>query len=164
MDRRYLFVVDCEFNSMNGELLSMAIVPLWPSETAGDTAGSREFYEVLEHDHLQIHPWVAENVIPVMNKTSVNMQNFQINLERFLKEHHVKHLYFDWPDDIAYFSRALITGPGTRIKVPGNLRMEFVPGINCPSEVPHNALHDARGVAWSISRLLTEQTRRALAH
>ena len=55
----------------------------------------------------------------------------------------------DWPDDIAYFCRLLVTGPG-QIVSTGTLRFLFLDNTGFStaenSRVPHNALHDARAL------------------
>ncbi len=164
MSGRFSYVVDCEWNSPTRELLSMAIVPLWPS-VAGERTGpvddpTHEFYETIQHSGESIDPFVQEQVLPVLGKVQIPRREFQGKLEAFLRDRHVSRLLFDWPEDIAYFCNALITGPGTRLLLPRHLQMENVTGLDSYSEVPHNALHDARGMAY----LLRKHFRRMAAH
>jgi hypothetical protein len=55
----------------------------------------------------------------------------------------------DWPDDIRYFMEALITGPGNRIIMPTKIDFKLDLTIDYDSDVPHNALYDARGIRKS---------------
>jgi hypothetical protein len=124
--------IDCEWNSFGGELISMALV----SET-GD-----EFYEVLEC--VDPHPWVAENVIPVLNKDNVSLDEFRRLLKVYLAQFNECNIVADWPEDIERFCATLITGPGYRIDTPP-LSMQIV-RIDTISKIPHYALEDARAL------------------
>jgi hypothetical protein len=126
--------IDCEFNGFGGELISMALV----------AEDGEQFYEVIELlDYIT--PWVAENVMPILNKDSVSFSVFQTKLQQFLHRYPSVHIIADWPDDIKYFCQALISGPGTRINTPP-LTMEILK-IDAVSKLPHNALEDAIAIA-----------------
>lgn len=125
--------IDCEFNSMNGQLLSMALVPL--------NSKAPQFYQELQI-HEPIDPWVAEHVIPHMHKEKVDVPGFQCLLEGYLRQFRQVDLVCDWPEDSSYFTRILITGPGTRINTPP-LTIEIRRDLDAVSEVPHHALYDA---------------------
>ena len=59
----------------------------------------------------------------------------------------------DWPEDFAQFSMLLVTGPGDMVPMnPLTLRLVRIGGFSCAanSEVPHNALHDARALRKHI--------------
>lgn len=124
--------LDCEFNEFKGDLISMALV----------AEDGREFYEVLPC----VNPgaWVAEHVMPVLGKAPVAIGEFQISLQHFLRQFESVHIVADWPEDIQHFCNSLITGPGSRLNTPP-LTMEVV-RIDAPSDQPHNALADARGI------------------
>jgi len=127
--------IDTEFNGFQGELISMALV----------SVNGYEFYEVLECKDPT--PWVAEHVIPYLEKEPVTMDVFQSKLMLFLDYHKQITIVADWPDDIKYFCESLITGPGVAINHPP---ITFVLDRTLSSEdskVPHNALHDARAIA-----------------
>lgn len=148
------FVVDCEFESSTHELISMAIVPLWPDaktivKPVEDV--TREFYEVLHPLPKDISPWVRENVIPHLGKLGISKVDFQRKLQDFLLAHEVSVIHYDWPEDIAYFNRVMITGPGTRIDIPSKMLTHVHhPGIDPVSNVKHNALEDARAIAAEL--------------
>lgn len=140
--------LDCEFNGFGGELISMALV-----SEHGD-----EFYEVLElPEDIEIHPWVKQNVMPILNKKPVDRFVFQRKLQQFLYEltnvygiDVEVHIIVDWPDDIKYFCQSLITGAGTMMTIPSTLTMEIDRSLsNDKSEILHNALADARAIMQS---------------
>ena len=128
--------IDTEFNGFGGQLISLALV----SETG------EEFYEVLECGEVP-HPWVAQHVVPFLEKDAVNFNVLQSKLQQFLWRFPSLRIVADWPDDIKYFCQALIVSPGVAISHPP---IEFVLDRTLSSEfsaVPHNALHDARAIA-----------------
>lgn len=125
--------IDTEFNSFKGALISMALV---------DELG-REWYEVL--DCPSPDPWVVEHVIPVLGKCAVTRQMMQDSLQAWLGHYKAIHLVADWPEDIQHFCELLITGPGMRLDTP-LLTMEIRRDLDTVSEMPHNALADARAI------------------
>lgn len=125
--------LDCEFNEFKGDLISMALV----------AEDGQEFYEVL--DCPNPGSWVKENVIPILGKEPVSMSVFQSKLQSFLMQFPMIKVIADWPEDIAHFCNALITGPGDRLDTPP-LKMA-VYRVDTVSDQPHNALADARGIA-----------------
>lgn len=132
--------IDCEFNEFRGELISMALV---------DEAG-REFYEVLPC--AKPGAWVAEHVMPILGKPSVTFGQFQLSLCQWLCVYDSIHIIADWPEDITHFCQSLIAGPGMRINTPP-LTMEVRRDLDAVSELPHNALADARAIrALALAR------------
>lgn len=141
--------IDTEFNGFQGELISIAIV-------AEDGA---EFYEIVDLEE-RVDPWVFRNVIPVLNSHKIDTNNrlgvhcdrvpmsrdmVRRSMQAFLAGYNDVHLVADWPEDIALFCRLLLTEtPGERIDTP-TLTMEIT-RTDYPSEVPHNALEDARAM------------------
>lgn len=141
--------IDCEFNGFGGDLLSMALV-------ADD---GEEFYEVrsLEKDREYVR-WVADNVVPHLNKDPVNREVFQSRLWQFINEYSEVHLIADWPDDIKYFCMELIVTPGVCINTPPKLTMEINRQLSSTSSVIlHNALEDARAIKQNYDELLNAQ-------
>lgn len=131
--------IDCEFNEFQGELISLALV---------DEQG-REFYESLGCDNPGA--WVAQHVMPIIGKDAISRPVLQDRLQRFLSDYDRVHIIADWPEDIAHFCQTLITGPGFRLDTPP-LTMEVV-RIDASSEIPHNALADARGIRAAMKTL-----------
>lgn len=124
--------IDGEWNSFGGELISMALV---------DEEGFN-FYEVLGYDNPD--PWVAEHVIPILDKEPISKIEFQIRLQDFLNQYESIHIIADWPEDLMWFCKMLITGPGIRLATPP-LSMEVL-RVDSVSLRPHNALSDAFGL------------------
>lgn len=127
--------IDCEFNGFEGELISLALV----------AEDGEEFYEVL----LCPEPveWVAENVMPILNKAPISPHNMKLKLSRFLNQYDEINIIADWPDDIKYFCQALMIGPGRMFDTPSKMTMEVVRRMESVSKLPHNALEDARANA-----------------
>lgn len=131
--------IDCEFNSMGGGLISMALV----SED-----GDREFYEVVECAEA-IDPWVKENVMPILEKDPVPYPEFQNRLKKFLGQFPALHVTADYPDDIKHFCNSVITGAGEWFELQP-LTMEIDEECSAKaSKIPHNALYDARAIRSS---------------
>lgn len=129
--------IDGEWNSFGGSLISLALVP----------KTGEPFYEVIERDpnvDEPIDPWVAENVIPKLGKAPVSYRHLQHKLGQFLNQFTRVRVIADWPEDIEWFCRLLITGPGERLSTP-ELSME-IHRVDAVSSNPHNALADAQAL------------------
>jgi len=127
--------IDGEWNSYGGDLISLALVP-----DIGE-----HFYEVLGCDNPD--PWVAENVMTKLGKNRITMSEMQEKLEAYLSQFESIHIVADWPEDVMWFCKVLITGPGTRINTPP-LSLEVL-RVDTVSMNPHNALADAGALrAW----------------
>lgn len=131
-------VIDCEYNEHKGQLISMALVPF----------DGPSFYEVLNCENPA--PWVAENVMPYLNKETVTPKVFEQKLYDYLNQFDSIELICDWLEDPALFCMALITGPGIRLDTPP-LTMKVLRTLDLPegdgnSEVLHNALSDATAI------------------
>jgi hypothetical protein len=129
--------LDTEFNGFGGKLISLALVP--------ENDSLPEFYNELTMTD-QLEPWVKDNVIPHLVLPRVSHKEFQNNLANYLWEVGEVTIIADWPDDIRYFCESLITGPGMMINVMHKIKFELDLSINYTSDVPHNALHDARAI------------------
>lgn len=139
--------IDTEFNDFGGDLISLAMV---------DENG-REFYAVLNCQNPT--PWVAENVIPVLGQRFASLRILQTRMEAWLAEYDSVHVVADWPEDIAHFCRALITGPGMRMDTPP-LTLEVRRDLSSDaSAIPHNALEDARAIWRAAQKTTTEKGR-----
>jgi len=140
MSKPTLFL-DTEFNGFGGTLLSMALVGL----------DGEEFYEVIENND-PINPWVAENVVPLLNKDPINRYDFCSRLEAFL-EQHMKggrlRIVADWPADIQYFLQYIMDEQDQSRMIVGLENIDLIMDRNLrfyQSKVPHNALEDARAM------------------
>jgi hypothetical protein len=129
--------LDTEFNGFGGRLISLALVP------ENDT--QREFYKEIQISD-QFEPWVKDNVVPHLILIPCSHNEFQQALAQYLWEVGDCTIIADWPDDIKYFCESLITGPGMMLNMMHNIKFELDFGIDYISQVPHNALHDARAI------------------
>lgn len=127
--------LDCEFTNFQGHLISMALV----SEN-GD-----EFYEVVNFSYIDCHPWVMENVVPILNKDKIPYEEFQVKLSKFLRKFDEIEVIADWPEDFYHFTMALLTGPGQMMEIP-KLSMHLERRLDYISSLPHNALNDAQAI------------------
>ena len=131
--------LDTEFNEFQGPLISMALVP--------EARSIPPFYESLGCDNPG--PWVAEHVMPIIHKATVNMFVFQQRLQAFLAQWDEVTIVADWHEDIIHFCGALTTGPGMRIQTP-SLNFQIRRDLDTvPSAIPHNALADAEAMLQS---------------
>lgn len=133
--------IDTEFN--DDALISMALI----------AENGLEWYEVLEC--LNPGQWVAENVMPRLDKTAIGAMLFTSRLYEFLGCFDTIHVIADWPKDIAFFCNTLILGLGIRMNTPP-LTMEVI-RLDGVSADPHNALADARG--FKAAHLASEAKR-----
>jgi len=128
--------LDCEFTNFNADLISMALV-----SEEGD-----EFYEVVPFRHLMCHPWVIDNVIPILKKEEISYERFQTKLRQFLNRFDEVEVIADFPEDFYHFSRSLLSGPGEMLGVNAKIRMTLERRLEYTSALPHNALEDARAI------------------
>lgn len=138
--------IDCEFDGLGGQLLSMALV----SETG------RSMYAVMNYIPMKLSAWVFDNVHMRMfdvPRERINHVGYGIApeaLSKMLEEYFASdltpHVIADWPDDLKYLCEALITGPGTMIEIPyikmSVRRVDAYP-TTLPGAVQHNAWWDA---------------------
>jgi hypothetical protein len=129
--------LDTEFNEFKGPLISMALFP----------ESGLPFYESLGCENPG--PWVAEHVMPIINREPVTLANFQAYLQHFLAQWDEVTIVADWHEDIIHFCEALTTGPGQRINTP-TLNFQIRRDLDTvPSAIPHNALADAKAMLQS---------------
>ena len=140
------YFLDCEYNGFGGELLSLALVP---------EDGGEEFYVILQPTEPP-NEWVQRNVVPYFEHVPVGLKGPPLEREQaavllaaWLTGLSEVDLVADWPDDIAHFCRLITIGPGRMVPLPPlSFRLITLPGFSTAvnSEVPHNALHDARSL------------------
>jgi len=132
--------IDTEFDGSGGRLISMALV----------AEDGKEWYEILDGPRAT-DSWVADNVMPVLgSKWPLSRAEMAQSLKLWLAQFTSVHIIADYPDDIAYFCRLLITAPGEMISTPP-LSFEIdrsLPSTRDWSAVPHNALEDALVLAY----------------
>ncbi|UZW53998.1 hypothetical protein NUH86_10675 [Sphingobium sp. JS3065] len=139
------YFLDTEYNGYGGDLISLALAPEY---------GDQDFYVSVPLP-ADIHPWVAQNVIPYLRfvPQGVDHQLSRVDAARHLEAYLANDpdplIVADWPDDLAYFCALLVTGPGEMIDLNG-LRLELINAAGfsaaANSKMPHNALHDAHAL------------------
>lgn len=143
-DVRYF--LDTEFNGMGGDLISLALV----------CEDGRELYWAKQC--LNPVPWVAENVIPIVHCRGASpiMDNPNLighAIAMFLQRDAAPSIWVDWPDDIVYFCKTLIVGPGQMVNIPSltfEMRRVDAYPTDLQGAIQHNALWDARALRHKI--------------
>lgn len=136
------YFLDTEFNEFGGDLISLALV--------GEDG--RELY--VATDCPAPGEWVKSNVLPIVKcegatPVRVGPDEFGRAIASFLRKDHLPVIIADWPDDISYFCKAMITAPGEMVAIPRllfqMLRVDSYP-TNLLGAIQHNALWDARAL------------------
>lgn len=130
---------DSEFNSMMGRLISIALV---------SSCGEYEFYEVTECPD-PLDPWVAENVIPILGKEAIPLEDLKAKLSQFLDQFGEIKIVADYPIDHKYLVEVMETGPGEWFgeKTGRQVHLVIDDRLSAKAAVtPHNALSDARAI------------------
>lgn len=142
-----LYFLDTEFNGFGGELISLALV----------SEAGKELY-LATHCPAPAE-WVKENVMPILRCEGAephctDVGQFGRIIARFLAGDRNAAIVADWPDDISYFCKALITAPGEMVAIPQiqfqMLRVDAYP-TDLPGAVQHNALWDARALRATLT-------------
>jgi hypothetical protein len=122
-----------------------------------------------------VQPWVEQNVVPYLDTVPQTLVSPRLSLEDAARElsgwlrHEQEAQMFsshgspieleilaDWPEDISQICSLLTIGPGLAVDVPPlTFRLVMLPGFSTAanSQVPHNALHDARALRDHILSL-----------
>lgn len=129
-----MLFLDTEFSSFGGQLISIALV-----SDDGD-----EFYAV-RHLPTQMHPWVRENVVPILNQDPEDDHVIKRRLVAFLNRHRDQPIMADWGEDFCHLLMLLHEPDGFRYDV-GDLEMRLFHGMKTQPTIPHNALSDARAL------------------
>lgn len=139
------YFLDTEFNGFGGNLISLALVP---------EEGDQDYYVVVPMAEPPL-PWVATHVMPYLRSVPSILYNeldpiaAAHDIAAYLRTDPDPEIIADWPEDIALFCRLLLTGDAEIVDV-ASLRFHFIrtPGFSTArnSQVPHNALHDARAL------------------
>ena len=142
------FYLDCEFDGWMGPLISLALV----------REDGEEFYWAIGDNEGRVKdPWVRENVLPILRVEGAepnHVNGLAEGIQRFVGCVENVHIIADWPDDIAYFCRAMIVGAGQRIDTPPLTfevrRVDAYP-TKLTGAVRHNALWDARALKAALA-------------
>jgi hypothetical protein len=144
------YYLDCEFNGLGGELISLALVRGY------DGAAIYVVFKLPEN----VDPWVADNVVPILDSVPFTIETTTWDdaahqIELMLSGDTDPLIISDWPDDIRYLCGLLITGPGTMIRTSGRsinfsvYRVDAYPTV-LPGAVQHNAWWDANALRFML--------------
>jgi len=156
------YYLDCEFNGMGGELLSLALVC--------ENAKRHSLYLVRE-GMPDVEPWVAQNVLPIIHADTnapgprivlvAPLSEWASAIESILEGDSDVTIVTDWPDDIKYVCELIITGPGTMINVRPSIKFEMHRVDAYPTDLPgaiqHNAYWDAMALRRRLERMAREE-------
>jgi hypothetical protein len=139
------YYLDTEFNGFGGELLSLALV----------RDDLKESLYALLPPRTKLHRFVSEQVQPHLRDVPEWVAVLDLRDRPFALPHAIANflkvdsdlvIVADWPDDIAYFCRALMVQPGEMVAIPG-LKFEMHRVDAYPTRVAkavqHNAWWDA---------------------
>lgn len=127
--------LDTEFNGHGGNLISIALV----------SAEGEEFYKVLPIN-FDLDPWVAENVIPKIDKLAESPLAIQRELFAFLRKFETLTIVADWYADFVHLFR-FFEGPDFQSSLDMSVTAVLKSGpSDIRPDVPHNALSDARAL------------------
>jgi hypothetical protein len=141
------YYLDTEFNEFGGELISLALA-------------CEDGSELYVAQHCQKPgPWVSLNVMPILHCEGaepiwIDRSDFGHAIFAYLARDINPSIVADWPDDISYFCKAMITGPGQMVAI-STLRFDLARidayPTTLPGAVQHNALWDARALRHAMS-------------
>jgi hypothetical protein len=141
------YYLDTEFDGFGGDLISLALV----------REDGASLYRILKFSADD--EWVLKNVVPILDSCpvragpAISHAALAGAIEDFLTGDPNPVIVADWPDDVAYFSKALITGPGTMIAIPRVTfevrRVDAYP-TTLHGAVQHNAWWDAMALRHKL--------------
>ena len=133
------FYLDTEFNGHGGELISLALVsPEGP-----------EFYAAKTIDP-PADPWALQHVFTVIGIRPENTLRpliFKSHFQQFIVRFPEAEIIADWHGDLVHFLQ-LLQGPtfDSTLSYQCTLKIINTPDGEPVSEIPHNALADARAL------------------
>lgn len=129
--------LDTEFNEWRGDFISIALVPDSDGEPFYMSVGCKK-----------PTPWVAANVMPMLQIKAEDYETVQRYLHLYLsKQPKPVHIVADWPCDFKYLCELLVLRAGVACSIP--LTMKLITA-EYQSRFPHNALADARALKDAV--------------
>lgn len=146
------YFLDCEFDGFGGDLLSLALV----------RQDGKALYIILDRAFQPCTPWVTENVLPHLRDVGPDQAIWENltpaeaarTIRDFLLGDNRPHIIADWPDDIAYFCRALMTGPGEMVSMR-HITFEMMRVQAYPTTLGGTVQHNAYWDAMALRHLFT---------
>ena len=152
------YFLDTEFNGFGGELISLALI----------REDQESFYNVSDKlkQFDRYDPWVAENVIPILREcpirpTFTSGPALAYLVAGFLGDDPAPEIIADWPDDIAYLCKALITAPGQMIRSADRITFTIERVDAYPTSLKLAVRHNAWWDAMALRRKIKESERDA---
>lgn len=151
------YYIDCEFDGFDGELISMAFV----------SQSDRSFYFInKKYEHLGSakEQWVNDNVIPILFNSPQTpivdkLENIPFHIYSYLlddlKEHEIPHFISDWPEDIKYLCKSVLTGPGQMVSI-NTFNCSVVRVNSYPNDIEGAYQHNAWWDAYCLKHRLSE--------
>ena len=157
------YYLDCEFNGLGGELISLALIP--ESGGHGLYLADQEVERFMAISRaggarrIAFDPWVWANVLPKIDEgygpAWAPLDRWPALIEEFLRDDVGTTIITDWPDDIKYFCALIITGPGTMIEVRPSIKFEMHRVDAYPTTlvgaIQHNAYWDAMALRHKLT-------------
>lgn len=156
------YFLDTEFNGFGGELISLALV----------REDGESLYLVYPEPKPWYFAWPRENVVPLLwsiptgaggiagvyepSEETVDQADGARLIATFLKGDESPEIVADWPEDVAHFCRALLVGPGKRVKTAAlRFTIENIEAYPTTLEgaVRHNAWWDAMALRQKVMGL-----------
>lgn len=145
-----MLFLDTEFNGHGGVLISIAL-----ASTDGD-----EFYEVVKVPNIRhLHPWVAANVVPKLDKAPIGIEAVRSGLFRFLQERPGEPIFADWPADFVHLLNLFAKPDNPEQSYCPNLTMYLLHNVDYPHVKNHNALFDAKSLRDAYMAFNNVQTK-----
>lgn len=147
-----LYFLDCEFNSFEGQLLSLSLI----------SENGHWLHLRYPHPPLQdIHPWVLENVIPHMDAAPVPVQQVDQAtgaraIQVFLLGDPQPVIIADWPGDISHFCNALMPEPGQVVALPAMV-FQLIRAQAYPNDIEGAVQHNSWWDALALRYFFTQQ-------
>ena len=113
--------------------------------------GLMEWYEVHSVPEL-LHPWVKQNVVPVLGKEPIGQEAFHKSLVGWLSQYHEPTIVADWYADLVHFFSSF-AGRDHSESIDYPCKARLVSNLTGYAPVtPHNALSDARAIRIAFTR------------
>ena len=123
---------------------------------ASSSGSGKHFYEILPPAD-KWHPWVAENVVPHLEKKPVSRIKFGHKLREYLQQREPCTIYADWPADFQHLMDCMC-GAAFGDSWMAECTMVLMRGTDPRPAVPHNALSD--GIAARCVRAENQTTKK----
>lgn len=146
-----VYFLDTEFNGFGGELISLSLV----------REDGESLYIVYPEPVSGYCDWVRDNVVPILWDIPEKFPGVAAKIWDHKEGSRLIHEFFqgdndptvicDWPDDISYLCKAMVTGPGEMIPL-ARMKFQMIRIVSYPTALPgaiqHNAYWDARAIRY----------------